>query len=235
MLFFLLMTTEGWCTNVVSKVDRWYWYPKEMDPKSITELEKREIITEMRRRVPLSDSTDQTQYRRLLLRLGDEQTLAEVMADIRSEDQRKRDDGFGAMAYVHNPALIPYLVELLYLPEPARLILLDKEPTQMGHFEPTRPFWAGQRIRDILWRCSEFSPEMKQWIDDLWRLTGDPLRDVLRQWWEQNKEAFARKDYAAVKPLQPVATPAPSAATNQAPPATVPVPTNNVAAPGEEK
>jgi|GEM_PF-2568427 len=232
VLCLTVLVGEGRCSNIVAKVDHWRWYPQEMDVKSMSGIERKEVITELRRRLPISDSTDQQRYRSILIRsFSDEQTMAEVMADLHSDDQKRSDSARAALAYVHNPALIPHLIELLYLPESAKLILLDKEPTQMGHFEPTRPFWAGQRIRDILWRCSEFSPEMKQWIDDLWRLTGDPLRDILRQWWEQNKEAFARKDYAAVKPLQPVAPLTPPAAPKQTVSPTDVAPTNVIVPP----
>jgi len=234
--FLVVLATEGHCTNIVSKVDRWRWYPQEMDVKSMSDTEKKEAIAEMRRRLPISDSTDRSRYRSILIRsFSDEQTIAEVMADVRSGDRKKIDEGWSALQYVNNPVLIPHLMELLDLPEAATLILLDNPsvPTDMGHFQPTRPFWASERIREMLWRCLEFSPETKQWAQNLWRQTGDPLRDVLRQWWEQNKEAFARKDYAAVKPLQPVATPTPPAAPKQTTPATDVAPSTAVASPAK--
>jgi len=222
-------------TNVASKVERWMWYSREMDVKSMTEDERRDFIAEFRKHLSSKHPRYSEGAKSALLRLGDEQTIAEVMADVRSGDRKKIDEGWSALQYVNNPVLIPHLMELLDLPEAATLILLDNPsvPTDMGHFQPTRPFWASERIREMLWRCLEFSPETKQWAQNLWRQTGDPLRDVLRQWWEQNKEAFARKDYAAVKPLQAVATPTPPAAPKQTTPATDVAPSTAVASPAK--
>ena len=180
-------------------------------------------FTELTPVTPMVDSTDQTRYRLILIRsFSDEKTLGEIMQDIRSDDSTKAHNAWMAVQYVNNPMLIPALAELLYLPEEARQFFAGDV------VRSTRPLQAAMRISEIIQKCPEFFPQMKQGIGGSWG-SDEEFRATMRKWWEQNRDAFARKDYAAVKPLQSTATPTPPAGTNQAPPAVPPAPTNGVA------
>jgi len=207
----LLITCEAQTTSIVDKVDRWYWYSREMRETMMSESERREVIQELRRRLPLGDQTDQGRYRYLLLRLSDEQTMVEVMAEIRSEDQSRQDNAWATLANVNTPLLIPHVAEFLHATEEARM--WSSPGSDVIRY--TRSLAAAEKIQDILLSFSGFSQDVRQWVGSVDRVDAEAFRATMRKWWEQNKEAFARKDYAAVKPLQPVALPAPSIAPKQ--------------------
>lgn len=221
-LTFLLLCVTGTLkaeTNWHLRVERWLSSnPMEIDIRTISQEDKKEVVAELR---GFGGHRAEIQ----LLRLGDEQTIAEVIQHIRSDDRKTIDDGWGAVAYVKNPALIPVLAELLYLPEEAKTIggpgIDDRH---IGVY--TRPMRAVLEIKRLLEQCPEFSSELKHSVGIFWRISAgqEALRVGFRQWWEQNKEAFVRKDYAAVKPLQPVAVPlSSSVVTNRVPPTVPPI------------
>lgn len=167
--------------------------------------ERQEVIAELRRRLPIGDQTDRDRYRYLLLRLGDEQTINGLIADIRSDDRQRVRDAERVVSSVNNPALIPHIAEFLYYPEGMGI------RTEPGSdlVEDTRPRWAATRIRRIVWAADGFSPEVKEWVKSL------KAYEDIRQLWEQNKEAFLRHDYAGVKPPKTVRLPEPPVPTNQ--------------------
>jgi len=208
LVFSLLITCEGQTTTVVQKVDRWYWHSREMNEMSMSQSERREVITELRRRLPLGDQTDQGRYRFLLLRLGDQQTIAELLKDIRSDDRKKIDNAMGAFANINDLALIPVLAELLYYPEKPEWIM--PLGTDVGCY--TRPEWAAVRLLNLITGGTEFSQEVKGWI-----ITQNNLGrhyQAICLLWEENKEAFLRRDYAAVKAPQTAIAVMPSFSTN---------------------
>ena len=142
------------------------------------------------------------------------------MQDIRSDDIRRREKAGSVLMNVNNPVLIPHLAELLYLPE--GFALWTKPGGDLQH--STRPLAAARDIRNIIWARDEFSSEVKDW------LRSHSFADV-RQLWEQNKDAFLRHDYAAVKSPKTVPDSFPPVTTNKTPSTATPVPTNSVAPP----
>jgi len=196
---FVFLTQLGWCTNITAKVDRWYWYSREIDVKSLSEQEKQDAIAEMRRRAATSGQTAREHYRWILIRyFGDEEMLAGVVKDIQQGERRTYVECVRLLEQVQNsPQQIPILAELLYLPEEARL---RDFATEYSWGSVTASLKASWKIRDILQASAEFSPEMKKWADGLSRSDREALRQTLRRWWEENREAFMRKEYAAVKP-----------------------------------
>jgi len=194
----VLVLPTAWSSNVVRKVDRWYWYPEEINVAAMSEAERNAVVAEMRRRLPDSDSTDRKHYRWILIRyFGDEETLAGVVKDIQQGERRTYVECVGLLDQVQNsPQQIPILAKLLYLPEEARY----RKTEEWTWGAVTASLKASWKIRDILQASAEFSPEMKKWADGLSRSDGEALRQTLRRWWEENREAFMRKEYAGVRP-----------------------------------
>lgn len=209
-------------TNWHTRVERWLSHPMEIDIRTLTADDKIKVIAELRafggHRATLQ-----------LLRLGDEQTIVEVMRDAGGNDRAKSEDALGLLQNVRVPLIIPALAELLYLTEKAEWVRPRGEEADVGQY--TRPMHAAVMIQDILLNTSRFSPEVKKWVSSVPELDGEAFRYAFRQWWEQNKEAFARKDYTAVQPLKPVAAPALSVVTSQVSSSVAAAPTNAVALP----
>jgi len=181
-------------TNTAQLVERWLWYPKEMSTDGIPADQRAQIIAELRKQASSTAKLGfQDMAKTLLLRLGDAQTIAEVMQDIRSDDVRRSDEATVVLRSVYNPELIPLLADLLYLPE--RMAVIREPGSDIAR--ATRPFWASEQITLIILKRAEFGSDVKDW------LKSHSSADVC-QLWEQNKEAFLRKDYAAVKPPKSV-------------------------------
>jgi hypothetical protein len=196
-------------TNWHLRVERWLSSnPMEIDIRILSQEDKKEVIAELR---GFGGHRAEIQ----LLRLGDEQTMEKVMQDFRSDDRTKIDEAKGALANVNNPLLIPRLAELLYHPEGVAAVM--PPDSDVGYY--TRALWAASRIMNIIGARTEFRPEVKSWISSSVRSLQDRVDYAtywcIRQLWEENKEAFLRGDYAAVKPPKAVSTPAPPVAPKQ--------------------
>jgi len=183
-------------SNVVATVEKYMWYPIKLDVNSMTEAERRVFIAEFRKHLTSESRRYRLGATSALLTFGDEETIGEVMADIRSDDPRKVDTAWGVVSHINNPALIPYLAELLDLSEPARVWF--RPGSDLGHV--TRPLRAAEVIREILIQGSEFGPDVRQWARGAWNSDAEVFRAAIRRWWEENREAFMRKEYAAVRP-----------------------------------
>jgi hypothetical protein len=203
--------TNATQTNLATKVERWIWYTQEMKETAMSESERRDVIAELYR----AESIDQYRSRYLLLRLGDSQTVKAVIEDLRKDRTTKEYlDALVLLQVVKNPVVIPYLAELLYHPE------------EVGRDYLTRPQLAAFLIHNIIHWRSEFSAEIIKWVQG-WYGLSDPNKDhrvthdlvyrSIRQLWEENKEAFIRHDFAAVKLPKTLPRPLPEVATNQMP------------------
>lgn len=126
-----------------------------------------------------------------------------------SEDLTTAYTAMGMLQNINNPVLIPVLAELLYYPEG-----LAAEVRGGTVFE-TRPSWSAARMINIICAREEFNSEVKNWI--LMQSRAGRTYNSIRALWEANKEAFLRKDYAAVKPPKSVPKSFPPTATNPSP------------------
>jgi hypothetical protein len=202
-----------------------YQRPTEAEVAALSEQELKEVITELR---SVSDFKRHA-AQRLLIDLGDHQTAELVVAQFMAEEPpgREMQAASRVLESVRRPEVVPMLIPALFRDEP-----ID-EPGGSIHQHPwPRSAYATLCLQRIAARCPAFSSEMRDWAKNLERWPNYlAMREKLRQWWAQNKEHFAKGDYAAVQPLQPAGTaptpPSPAAKAESAPipvPATEPQP-----------
>lgn len=144
----------------------------------------------------------------LLLRLGDRFTMERMVQDYRAYNSMV------SWSYVQTqfedsrqPLLIPYLAEDFYLDEdPSKGITVRPPPdsTEFGASVPSRSVFSGVTAVRIIEKAPEFSPEMKAWVTQAYALRRESslrFRNLMRTFWEKNKDAFGRQDYQAVVPV----------------------------------
>lgn len=150
--------------------------------------------------------------RAALIRLEDEEQLTSTLEAFKSYDTPAARSVVSLFDLSAAPYLIPYLAEYLYLDESANIVYI-RRPGDEPILYPPQSVSGARAIARILVRAGEFSDETRQWARSVAKLSDIDLRPVMRQWWPQNKKAFEREDYAAVKPLAgtPAATVAPPA------------------------
>lgn len=193
------------------------------DPSRLSPEERVEVIVELRRRAQSSDGKQNT-ARIFLLRLGDPDTIGEVLNVFRKgrgdvtdyEQQERYGQVVEALRSCRQPLVVPLLAEVVMIDEP-----YASDP-YFGRLP--RSFDAVFLIRDIVKECMEFNPEVRSWQgfygysheqskEDLKKhgitcraseCSWLHSRCLMRVWWQQNKEHFAKQDYAAVTPLPPV-------------------------------
>jgi len=218
LLLLLLLTIPATAqesqVGVAKKVDRWMWYSREMNEKSMTAGEKDEVVKELRHRLPSLDATDRQVALRLLVRLGDAETIAGVMQHFKQADENSAAfrEALSLLASMDSASLISDIAEVLNVEEEARLVTGGELPVRSRSVE------AAGLLEMIALRSPDFPPEVQHWAEGIRWKGYAQYRGIFRQWWQQNKEAFDRQDYAAVKPLEPGATrPAVAPATNRPP------------------
>lgn len=139
----------------------------------------------------------------VLLRLGYEPAIRRSINEFRKYDVVAWREVTKRLEWSSQPAIIPYLAEDFFLDEdPKQGVGISNGEEAVG--APPRSIFAAVVAGRIIHRASEFSPEMKRWADTMYELRlADPgqFRAGMKQWWIQNKDAFAKKDYSHVQPL----------------------------------
>jgi hypothetical protein len=150
-------------------------------------------------------SPDRSGARIALLSYGDEQTLADVIKIYRDYNSR------AAWQYIpeelewsKQPRAIFYLAEDFNGNEDLHAFYGSKgSETEFGITVQPKSIYSGVIALRIIMKSPAFSDELKAWAKQTYGLDlkdGEGFRNLMQKWWEQNKEAFARKDYKAVKP-----------------------------------
>jgi hypothetical protein len=179
----------------------------------------------------------------LLLRLGDKFTIERMMEDYRAYDSRTSWSYVTSrFEYSQQPLIIPYLAEDFYSQENPQGGITIKPPPESMEFAvgaPPRSIFSGVVTTRIIEKAPEFSAEMKAWATQAYvvrQKSPERFRNLMRHWWDTNKAAFERGDYAAVVPVAepppatpkpatpPPATPLPNTPTPPATPAASPLP-----------
>lgn len=122
-----------------------------------------------------------------LFHLGDEEIMA------RGAAQFARGDYGWAQIFIYgrNPAVIPLLAPTM---NDDKLI----DPSD-PHVDP--PYAATETIVIVLQHAPQFSPDVRAWALNAKAMGDSPQeRAIMREWWRKNEKAFAKRDYAAVKP-----------------------------------
>lgn len=142
----------------------------------------------------------------VLLQLGDERGMQLLAEQLRTDPVFTQNDMSGAeideaLQRAAQPAVIPYLAPLLFI---------NETPESGIHLPPGGDIPTGDKvsfqtlymIEHVLERAEMIPMAVKQWV----RRSRSPSpergehREILREWWRANQEAFQRKDYAAVRP-----------------------------------
>ena len=225
----------GISNDIPNRVNSWLSHPNEMDSSTMSVIEQQQVISELRSAAEKTSWTgERSTAKKLLVRIGDEQTIADAIEGLHGKGQNWDNfhEAYQALSWSRQPAVIPLMIPDLQDPS---------EVMQRGGELAVGP--PHNVAAFIIMEIIKTSPQLGERIVAPLRekgFTGMPqMRASLLNWWGQNKDAFARKDYAAVQPLEPVSLPEPPrATTNQtstAPPApgvpTKPVTTNQAATP----
>jgi hypothetical protein len=243
LLFLNLQVAYCTNTNIAAIVEKYIWYPIKLNFNSMTGSEREAFILEFRKHVDSREARYSETAKFALVRLGDTQTVERLAQDLQSGDRKKADETKRVIERAKSPMTIPGLAALLYLPEE---VAVRYDNPERDYY--TQPLAAALMINEIIGKTEEFSPEVKSWLDSapkslledssspyvnqLWGRQRDiPQYDVrvcisywcIRRLWEENKEAFLRHDYPAVKPPKTVRLPGEAVATNKAPSAAISV------------
>ena len=153
-----------------------------------------------------------------LMELGDNETIERVIQLYRGDSYSQSAEMGRQMSRCSQPMLLPMLSEYIFRAEPVKWIrYLGGEI--LDYPISIRTCWV---MRQIVINSPVFGSDVKRSFEVFKDESDDSnstLRLSLREWWHQNKEAFARKDYVAVKPMRPVAPAMPVIQTNPASPA----------------
>jgi len=147
-----------------------------------------------------------------LIRVGDDETLRQVVDQFRNYDSRYAWDGLPkAMEYARQPKLIPYLSEDFFRDEDPTKILRSRPrllnpqaadaPTEATIIVPPRSVYAGTIAMRIIMKSPSFTPELQEWADSMidMRINDvDNFQKSLRGWWIANKEHFENEEYELV-------------------------------------
>jgi hypothetical protein len=172
------------------------WDPK-FNASQLDDETRTHLIGELRSIEETQDIVERDIARRNLIKLGDRETAKQLVGDLlRGDDENQ--SAYGVLMGVRQAWVIPMLEPLLMRDEP-----VGQKYMQMGPKPPS--VLAAVCMWRILARCPDVPDDVRKWAKTFeYKLELDPMRRQMRDWWEQNKAAFERQDYAAVKPLQPV-------------------------------
>lgn len=150
-------------------------------------------------------SVSQDNAQIVLIRLGDDQTIQQVVAQYQQYDSRYSLAHIPDMfEWSNQPQIITYLASDFYLNEDATKSINQKEDPGFAVTAPVRSIYSAVISLEIIKRSPEFRPDMKAWAKDAYALRfKDPakFRHLMQAWWQENKDAFRQKNYSAVQPL----------------------------------
>ena len=137
-----------------------------------------------------------------LLQLGDERGMQLLAEKLRSDPEFRESDIRAsqiaeAVERSGQPAVIPHLAPLLFINESPESDLRLVGDVSTGD---KVSFQAGNIIQKVLERAEPIPLEVKEWSRRSRRSSAErgEYREILREWWKSNEDAFRRKDYAAV-------------------------------------
>lgn len=139
----------------------------------------------------------------LLVRLNDSETIDKMISVYQKYNSR------AAWSYIPKtferaaqPAVIPYLAGDYFGDEPANANYgKEGSTTEFGIIGPPKSIYSGVITLRVIQAAPEFNVELKHWAKEVYELrirNPEGFRKLMRQWWEQNKEAFEKGDYASV-------------------------------------
>jgi len=125
-------------------------------------------------------------HRGVLVELDDEDTLKREIAGFVAGNHEM----YLVFADANNPHIIEMFIPFLFKDE----AITNQRPLPM--------WWTAMLlIVYILRDASQFSPEVHAWARDVNCYSRKmESQTLVRQWWLANRDAFRKKDYAAVKP-----------------------------------
>ena len=240
-LFAAVSLMNGADTNALNRLEHWYWYGGEFELLSFSASDREQIMAKLRSdAVAPGDLTFRRGAKRLLVRLGDEETIDQLLADLRARGKNWRmyEEAVEALSRSRQPLVIPKIIQDLQ----GEFGLFYETPTNGPRTLVAQAMAAGI-IQSILMTAPDFSPAVRESVRQ--RLTPSYHRQqaMLLLWWEQNQEHFGKGDYAAVQPLPAVAessalaapAPATSPPASPAPVAGQPVTATDTSAPAAER
>lgn len=171
-------------------------------------------------------SVSQDNAQIVLMRLGDDQTIQQVVAQYQQYNSSYVVGHIPDMLeWSHQPAAISYLASDFYLDEDAAQSINLKENWEVVGV-PARSIYSGVIALEIIKRDPDFSSEMKAWAREAYALRlKDPakFRRLMQAWWNKNKDAFSQRNYTAVQPIDISSLTSSASAPSQSPPQEKPV------------
>jgi hypothetical protein len=161
---------------------------------------------------------DETGAEIVLVRLNDTETITRVIGQYRDTYGSRGSFWLaGHLELAGQASVVPLLAEDFFL-EDGDKSTIKKEGSGVGFRVIPRSAFSGITALRVTIASKQFSEETRAWANQ--RLTQscypfDKFRAEMRVWWRQNKDAFEKADYKAVKPMKPetitpiIATPAP--------------------------
>lgn len=191
-----------------------------------------EVIVHLRAKLHPDDPCFPMYTSDSLVALGDEQTIERVIRQIK-EKAAKTGTWYSIGQYSYpQPLLIPYLAEDFFRDDGDTI---DEQVTRRDLDHLQISIGRVLDVLNILRRSPAFSEDMHKWSENtiavpLKLLDISKCRQVMRSWWLENKEHFAKRDYASVRPGAPLGRNIAKAGAYDNDPAYASQPTPNVPA-----
>lgn len=152
----------------------------------------------------LSQRSRLRKTQRVLVELGDRETANQLVVTVRCGPgaNAEYDSARLTLGTCSQPWLIPLVVDILFADEKPEIYFVGD--ADVGTMPKSTA--AAYIVYGVLSHSTEFPAETRERAN-LWLHLTDReavYRQIIRTWWQENKEHFAKQDYAAVSPLQPV-------------------------------
>jgi len=139
-------------------------------------------------------ATSIPKHQSILIRLQDEDTTSNLINKfIRTKGQDRST--FQILSSSQSPWILPDIGENLYLDEPA-----GKQGLDYGDFSATAQYGISVNtallMRELLSRSHDVPDKVRNWAETVPSTQTDSLRDSMRQWWTENREAVKSGDYS---------------------------------------
>jgi hypothetical protein len=155
-------------------------------PEMLQDPQNADLLQELRM---MATDSDQTAARVPLIKLGDETVIESCLQRLYSERQKT---AMNQLILACNPRVISLLARDFNREETAQSTLAGgdqlKFPVSMN---------AALIVKRTILKSPVFTREVKAWAKGLPEFSPD-LRSGIRTWWELNKAALLRENYAAV-------------------------------------
>ena len=139
-----------------------------------------------------------------LLKLNDRPTVEKIMSNFLEYQSGKLGDYSEDIAASSQPLLISDLAKHLFLPASA-YDAYEKERVKHagGDVTQTSPVFLADGLIILIVRDSDqFSEATREWARTMWRTQTKQgkVREILRVWWNKNKQLIQSGNFGAVKP-----------------------------------